>query len=189
MGLYGEGNDKPGSKPHLKGQWLLGLQKRRFRGTWSLFFRPLKGCPGSKRRDICVAPNSKGRNPPKDRVQLCKENHFWSGCQAKVELIPPLQWHYWFKPDRGCLPCLVSHNSECSLFLFHLRRALHEDNVSVNMFVVNKPWLFSIIWCAGVDSVTTNDCQLLQHMRYPAWLLVRAPRLLPSSFFSLPASP
>lgn len=50
-------------------------------------------------------------------------------------------------------------------------KALHEDNVSVNMFVVNKPWLFSIIWCAGVDSVTTNDCQLLQQMRYPAWLL------------------
>ncbi|XP_023620198.1 glycerophosphoinositol inositolphosphodiesterase GDPD2 isoform X2 [Myotis lucifugus] len=50
-------------------------------------------------------------------------------------------------------------------------KALHEDNVSVNLFVVNKPWLFSILWCAGVDSVTTNDCQLLQQMRYPVWLI------------------
>ncbi|XP_015424121.1 PREDICTED: glycerophosphoinositol inositolphosphodiesterase GDPD2 isoform X5 [Myotis davidii] len=50
-------------------------------------------------------------------------------------------------------------------------KALHEDNVSVNLFVVNKPWLFSILWCAGVDSVTTNDCQLLQQMRYPVWLM------------------
>ncbi|XP_036161725.1 glycerophosphoinositol inositolphosphodiesterase GDPD2 isoform X5 [Myotis myotis] len=50
-------------------------------------------------------------------------------------------------------------------------KALHEDNVSVNLFVVNKPWLFSILWCAGVDSVTTNDCQLLQQIPYPVWLM------------------
>uniref|UniRef100_A0A8I3WXS3 Glycerophosphodiester phosphodiesterase domain containing 2 n=1 Tax=Callithrix jacchus TaxID=9483 RepID=A0A8I3WXS3_CALJA len=50
-------------------------------------------------------------------------------------------------------------------------KALHKDNVSVNLFVVNKPWLFSLLWCAGVDSVTTNDCQLLQQMRYPIWLI------------------
>ncbi|EHH30824.1 hypothetical protein EGK_20614 [Macaca mulatta] len=53
----------------------------------------------------------------------------------------------------------------------HLAMALHKDNVSVNLFVVNKPWLFSLLWCAGVDSVTTNDCQLLQQMHYPIWLI------------------
>uniref|UniRef100_A0A8C6FFK1 Glycerophosphodiester phosphodiesterase domain containing 2 n=1 Tax=Moschus moschiferus TaxID=68415 RepID=A0A8C6FFK1_MOSMO len=50
-------------------------------------------------------------------------------------------------------------------------KVLHHNNVSVNLFVVNKPWLFSLLWCAGVDSVTTNDCQLLQQMRYPVWLI------------------
>ncbi|XP_007955974.1 glycerophosphoinositol inositolphosphodiesterase GDPD2 [Orycteropus afer afer] len=50
-------------------------------------------------------------------------------------------------------------------------KALHQDNVSVNLFVVNKPWLFSLLWCTGVDSVTTNDCQLLQQMQYPIWLI------------------
>ncbi|XP_037677477.1 glycerophosphoinositol inositolphosphodiesterase GDPD2 isoform X1 [Choloepus didactylus] len=50
-------------------------------------------------------------------------------------------------------------------------QALHQDNVSVNLFVVNKPWLFSLLWCAGVDSVTTNDCQLLQQMHHPIWLI------------------
>ncbi|XP_063102108.1 glycerophosphoinositol inositolphosphodiesterase GDPD2 isoform X4 [Cavia porcellus] len=50
-------------------------------------------------------------------------------------------------------------------------KALHQENVSVNLFVVNKPWLFSLLWCAGVDSVTTNDCQLLQQMHYPIWLI------------------
>lgn len=74
----------------------------------------------------------------------------------------------------GCVPRLVPHDSGCSPFLPHLHRALHHDNVSVNLFVVNKAWLFSLLWCAGVDSVTTNDCQLLQQMRYPIWLIVRA---------------
>lgn len=50
-------------------------------------------------------------------------------------------------------------------------KALHQDNTSVNLFVVNKSWLFSLLWCAGVDSVTTNDCQLLQQMQYPVWLI------------------
>ena len=69
------------------------------------------------------------------------------------------------------------------LFLSHPPpRAQHQDNVSVNLFVVNKPWLFSLLWCAGVDSVTTNDCQLLQQMRYPVWLIVRALGLSPLPF-------
>nr|XP_021484757.1 glycerophosphoinositol inositolphosphodiesterase GDPD2 isoform X1 [Meriones unguiculatus] len=50
-------------------------------------------------------------------------------------------------------------------------KMLHQDNVSVNLFVVNKAWLFSLLWCAGVDSVTTNDCQLLQQMHHPLWLI------------------
>ena len=56
----------------------------------------------------------------------------------------------------------------------------------MNLFVVNKPWLFSLLWCAGVDSVTTNDCQLLQQMRYPVWLIVRAQGLSPLLLFSYP---
>lgn len=60
----------------------------------------------------------------------------------------------------------------------------------MNLFVVNKAWLFSLFWCAGVDSVTTNDCQLLQQMHYPIWLIVRALTLssvlvLPNSCLSL----
>lgn len=68
----------------------------------------------------------------------------------------------------------------------HLHRALHQDNVSVNLFVVNKPWLFSLLWCAGVDSVTTNDCQLLQQMQYPVWIIVRPLGLSPLVFFPHP---
>ncbi|KAM8952860.1 glycerophosphoinositol inositolphosphodiesterase GDPD2 [Pelodytes ibericus] len=50
-------------------------------------------------------------------------------------------------------------------------RQYRKDNVSINLFVVNKPWLFSHVWCAGATSVTTNACQLLQTMQRPLWVL------------------
>lgn len=53
-------------------------------------------------------------------------------------------------------------------------REYRRDNISVNLFVVNAPWLFSILWCAGTSSVTTNACQVLQTMERPLWLLPRA---------------
>ncbi|NWJ04252.1 GDPD2 inositolphosphodiesterase, partial [Crypturellus undulatus] len=52
-----------------------------------------------------------------------------------------------------------------------LRRQYRQDNVSVNLYVVNQPWLFSVLWCAGVSSVTTNACQVLKEMKHPIWLL------------------
>ncbi|XP_051824098.1 glycerophosphoinositol inositolphosphodiesterase GDPD2 [Antechinus flavipes] len=50
-------------------------------------------------------------------------------------------------------------------------KLLQRDNISVNLFVVNKPWLFSLLWCAGASSVTTNACQLLQQLPHPVWLI------------------
>uniref|UniRef100_A0A8C6YM78 Glycerophosphodiester phosphodiesterase domain containing 2 n=1 Tax=Nothoprocta perdicaria TaxID=30464 RepID=A0A8C6YM78_NOTPE len=50
-------------------------------------------------------------------------------------------------------------------------RQYRQDNVSVNLYVVNQPWLFSVLWCAGVSSVTTNACQVLKEMKHPIWLL------------------
>ncbi|KAL8179947.1 UNVERIFIED_CONTAM: hypothetical protein K2H54_000303 [Gekko kuhli] len=50
-------------------------------------------------------------------------------------------------------------------------REYRHDNISVNLYVVNAPWLFSILWCAGTSSVTTNACHVLQKMERPLWLL------------------
>ncbi|XP_010140281.1 PREDICTED: glycerophosphoinositol inositolphosphodiesterase GDPD2 [Buceros rhinoceros silvestris] len=50
-------------------------------------------------------------------------------------------------------------------------RQYRQDNVSVNLYVVNQPWLFSVLWCSGVSSVTTNACQVLKEMKRPIWLL------------------
>uniref|UniRef100_A0A8C3XC40 Glycerophosphodiester phosphodiesterase domain containing 2 n=1 Tax=Cyanoderma ruficeps TaxID=181631 RepID=A0A8C3XC40_9PASS len=50
-------------------------------------------------------------------------------------------------------------------------RQYRQDNISVNLYVVNEPWLFSVLWCSGVSSVTTNACQVLKEMKHPIWLL------------------
>ncbi|KAM6198260.1 glycerophosphoinositol inositolphosphodiesterase GDPD2 isoform 2-T3 [Sarcoramphus papa] len=50
-------------------------------------------------------------------------------------------------------------------------RQYRQDNISVNLYVVNQPWLFSVLWCSGVSSVTTNACQVLKEMKHPIWLL------------------
>ncbi|XP_053285513.1 glycerophosphoinositol inositolphosphodiesterase GDPD2 isoform X1 [Pleuronectes platessa] len=48
---------------------------------------------------------------------------------------------------------------------------LRQKNVSVNLWVVNERWLFSLLWCAGASSVTTNSCHLLKEMDRPDWVM------------------
>nr|XP_033801558.1 glycerophosphoinositol inositolphosphodiesterase GDPD2 isoform X2 [Geotrypetes seraphini] len=48
---------------------------------------------------------------------------------------------------------------------------VYQKDVKVNLYVVDKPWLFSMLWCAGVDSVTTNACHILQQLKKPSWLI------------------
>ncbi|XP_045885779.1 glycerophosphoinositol inositolphosphodiesterase GDPD2 [Micropterus dolomieu] len=50
-------------------------------------------------------------------------------------------------------------------------RRLRNDNVTVNLWVVNERWLFSLLWCAGASSVTTNSCHLLKDMDQPDWVM------------------
>nr|XP_046261550.1 glycerophosphoinositol inositolphosphodiesterase GDPD2 [Scatophagus argus]XP_046261551.1 glycerophosphoinositol inositolphosphodiesterase GDPD2 [Scatophagus argus] len=50
-------------------------------------------------------------------------------------------------------------------------RELRGMNVTVNLWVVNEPWLFSLLWCAGVSSVTTNSCHILKKMDKPHWVM------------------
>ncbi|KAL2077220.1 hypothetical protein ACEWY4_026724 [Coilia grayii] len=50
-------------------------------------------------------------------------------------------------------------------------RTLRSENVSINLWVVNERWLFSLVWCAGASSVTTNACHILKDMSRPDWQL------------------
>ncbi|XP_053165899.1 glycerophosphodiester phosphodiesterase domain-containing protein 5 isoform X6 [Hemicordylus capensis] len=44
-------------------------------------------------------------------------------------------------------------------------------NLSVNLYVVNEPWLYSVLWCAGVQSVTSDNSAVLSRLASPSWLM------------------
>ncbi|XP_010019630.1 PREDICTED: glycerophosphodiester phosphodiesterase domain-containing protein 5, partial [Nestor notabilis] len=44
-------------------------------------------------------------------------------------------------------------------------------NLSVNLYTVNEPWLYSILWCAGVQSVTSDSSHVLRKVPFPTWLM------------------
>ncbi|NXN95532.1 GDPD5 protein, partial [Rhinopomastus cyanomelas] len=44
-------------------------------------------------------------------------------------------------------------------------------NLSVNLYTVNEPWLFSVLWCAGAHSVTSDRPHVLRTLPAPIWLL------------------
>lgn len=50
-------------------------------------------------------------------------------------------------------------------------RELRSRNVTVNLWVVNERWLFSLLWCSGASSVTTNACHIFKDMSRPDWTL------------------
>lgn len=50
-------------------------------------------------------------------------------------------------------------------------RNLRNQNVSINLWGVNERWLFSLVWCMGATSVTTNTCHVLKDMSRPDWHL------------------
>uniref|UniRef100_A0AAQ5ZZH4 GP-PDE domain-containing protein n=1 Tax=Amphiprion ocellaris TaxID=80972 RepID=A0AAQ5ZZH4_AMPOC len=62
----------------------------------------------------------------------------------------------------------------------HYSKASHKDiqeylanNVSVTVYPVNEPWLYSILWCSGVPSVSSDAPQVLRKVPYPIWLMSR----------------
>ncbi|KAM6970221.1 glycerophosphodiester phosphodiesterase domain-containing protein 5 isoform 2-T3 [Aplochiton taeniatus] len=47
------------------------------------------------------------------------------------------------------------------------------NNVSVTVYPVNEPWLYSLLWCSGVPSVSSDAPQVLRKVPYPIWLMSR----------------
>ncbi|XP_068926964.1 glycerophosphodiester phosphodiesterase domain-containing protein 5 isoform X2 [Petaurus breviceps papuanus] len=44
-------------------------------------------------------------------------------------------------------------------------------NLSVNLYTVNEPWLFSLLWCSGVQSVTSDNSHTLSKVPSPVWIM------------------
>ncbi|XP_044140698.1 glycerophosphodiester phosphodiesterase domain-containing protein 5 isoform X1 [Bufo gargarizans] len=50
-------------------------------------------------------------------------------------------------------------------------REYGSQNLTLNTYTVNEPWLFSVLWCAGVESVTSDASHILSKVPFPIWLL------------------
>ncbi|XP_051956561.1 glycerophosphodiester phosphodiesterase domain-containing protein 5 isoform X2 [Xyrauchen texanus] len=44
-------------------------------------------------------------------------------------------------------------------------------NISINLYVISEPWLYSLAWCAGAHSVTTNAVHILKNLQRPLFLM------------------
>ncbi|KAJ8414640.1 hypothetical protein AAFF_G00038420 [Aldrovandia affinis] len=50
-------------------------------------------------------------------------------------------------------------------------RGFSEGNISLSLCGVNDPWLFSVLWCSGVPSVSSDAPHILRKVPYPVWLM------------------
>uniref|UniRef100_G3PIV1 Glycerophosphodiester phosphodiesterase domain containing 4a n=1 Tax=Gasterosteus aculeatus aculeatus TaxID=481459 RepID=G3PIV1_GASAC len=44
-------------------------------------------------------------------------------------------------------------------------------NISTNLYVISQPWLYTLAWCAGAQSVTTNSVHILSNVNKPLFLM------------------
>ncbi|XP_040112482.1 glycerophosphodiester phosphodiesterase domain-containing protein 4-like [Oryx dammah] len=44
-------------------------------------------------------------------------------------------------------------------------------NISINLYIVNEPWLFSLVWCHSIQSVTTDNIEVLNGMNHPYYFM------------------
>ncbi|XP_014912299.1 glycerophosphodiester phosphodiesterase domain-containing protein 5-like [Poecilia latipinna] len=66
---------------------------------------------------------------------------------------------------------IVRLNLPYSSMSAELTREYSAVNISTNLYVISQPWLYSLAWCTGVHSVTTNAPQLLRTLKSPLLLM------------------
>ncbi len=59
-----------------------------------------------------------------------------------------------------------------SVYVCVVSRQFSGSNVSVNVYPVNEPWLYSLMWCSGVQSVSSDAPHILKKVPNPTWILV-----------------
>uniref|UniRef100_A0A8D3DZM4 Glycerophosphodiester phosphodiesterase domain containing 5b n=1 Tax=Scophthalmus maximus TaxID=52904 RepID=A0A8D3DZM4_SCOMX len=65
------------------------------------------------------------------------------------------------------------HRSGISRLLLRYNQANAQDisHVNLTLYTVNQPWLFSVLWCSGVSSVSSEAPHVLKKVPYPVWLM------------------
>uniref|UniRef100_A0A673N8R2 Glycerophosphodiester phosphodiesterase domain-containing protein 5-like n=1 Tax=Sinocyclocheilus rhinocerous TaxID=307959 RepID=A0A673N8R2_9TELE len=97
---------------------------------------------------------------------------------------PPPQHPRHQKKVRAAVPLLQQTSDEklpvaelkergISTLTLHYSQARAQDisNVSVNVYPVNEPWLYSLMWCSGVQSVSSDAPHILKKVPNPIWIM------------------
>uniref|UniRef100_A0A3Q2WR07 Glycerophosphodiester phosphodiesterase domain-containing protein 5-like n=1 Tax=Haplochromis burtoni TaxID=8153 RepID=A0A3Q2WR07_HAPBU len=66
---------------------------------------------------------------------------------------------------------IVKLNLDYTSMSAELIREYTAVNITTNLYVISQPWLYSLAWCAGVHSVTTNAPQLLSTISSPLFIM------------------
>uniref|UniRef100_A0A672N9W4 Glycerophosphodiester phosphodiesterase domain containing 5 n=1 Tax=Sinocyclocheilus grahami TaxID=75366 RepID=A0A672N9W4_SINGR len=71
------------------------------------------------------------------------------------------------------LPVAELKERGISSLTLHYSQARAQDisNVSVNVYPVNEPWLYSLMWCSGVQSVSSDAPHILKKVPNPIWIM------------------
>ncbi|XP_075691786.1 glycerophosphoinositol inositolphosphodiesterase GDPD2 [Rhinoderma darwinii] len=108
------------------------------------------------------------------KVSISQELILWLPDDQREEVMntaPGFKQIYGRKREKNDTETLDAVNLSYTNISVNEIRSYLQDNISVNLFVVNKPWLFSHVWCAGATSITTNALHLLKDLKQPIWLM------------------
>ncbi|XP_046891326.1 glycerophosphodiester phosphodiesterase domain-containing protein 5 [Hypomesus transpacificus] len=82
--------------------------------------------------------------------------------QTSMEKLPPSDLQ-----QQGISRLLLRYNQASARDI----RDFSRSNISVSLYTVNEPWLYSVLWCSGVSSVSSEAPQILKKVPYPIWLM------------------
>ncbi|KAM8903738.1 glycerophosphodiester phosphodiesterase domain-containing protein 5 isoform 1-T1 [Spinachia spinachia] len=50
-------------------------------------------------------------------------------------------------------------------------RNFSQSDINLTLYTINEPWLYSVLWCSGVSSVSSEASHILKKVPYPIWLM------------------
>lgn len=107
------------------------------------------------------------------RARISPDKIWWLvdiGEEAPANFTPVAQ-RYYYPSDE-----LLSNNVSVLNVMFNALSSdniqeYRSNNISVNIYLVNERWLYSLYWCMGVSSITTDNCQSLSAINTPIFHL------------------
>ncbi|KAM6945914.1 glycerophosphodiester phosphodiesterase domain-containing protein 5 isoform 2-T2 [Aplochiton taeniatus] len=82
--------------------------------------------------------------------------------QTSLEKQPPQTLH-----QKGISRLLLRYNQAGPQDI----REFSRSNISLTLYTVNEPWLYSVLWCSGLSSVSSEAPHVLKKVPYPIWLM------------------